>query len=766
MKKQGIAMLLVFTLLAGIVSLPVQADGPSQPSFPGVTPEQATAFLDMIETYSALAPAYTNLGDIETTVHALVFDTGDGIPALFLAKGYGIPDPPAAAEPGKVVYRLGEANIFSFRDGTLDPYAAPGPGSFTLYPGYIGWEIGTTDRTTHQEYRFSHLAPGGGIAETANATFIRRLDERQQAFVYTIDGFGVDEQLYQETLNGWLDTGVVASAVRESEGRFVITDVPLATYTVERLKRAQRGESVAGVDLGPSWWVADEVDAAVTLGIVQDTMQNNWQAEITRGEFARLAISFLAAQYGYGNRPLDIFMGDYLGKAVDCQGAPFQKGDYLTEEHQAALSQGAFFGWPGILRDDIHVFSDVETYPCGDQINMAYLLGIVQGVGGGRYAPESTITRQEAATLLARTYQVYGVMEEGQKNTPYTDREQIAPWALENVEALSGKGIFEGDEAGAFHPLDKLTKEQAVATFYRLYQNMPISSRHKNVKALFSPEEIAQQIRNSTHGSVKYEVETHLCTVIFMSYGGTMRPPTPSAYLVYPDSSYRRLEVPGNAENFRLVEGIGKLIFSTYEGDEYLLDLESANLTKISAAYAQALSQGSVTGFYHRPFEELPQILRDSLAWDGKVETMEGYNFRLRTYTGPGITVVTTEAPEDALRDWIDLQLTWPVEQREGKATDKELEAEFEREKGREWLYSVTFTDNRYATDLGLRVGDTVTEAAEKGYPFDAEQLQAGRASFGVPMEVYLEATVENNVVTQLHLSFDIGRYVGKYWDI
>lgn len=522
----------------------------------------------------------------------------------------------------------------------------------------------------------------------------------------------------------------------------------------------------AEADPGLSSWAVQEVEAAVALGMVQDTMQSNWQADITRRDFARLAISFLAVQYGYGDRPLDIFMEDYLDKAMDPKGAPFQKSDYLTEEHRAAQEQGAFYSWAGVLREDMEAFSDVASDGCKDQINMAYLLGVVKGVGDGRYAPDAPITRQEAATLLTRAYQVYATPEKAEQGAVYTDQAQIAPWATENVAVMQSWNVLRGDEAGAFQPLGKLTKEQAVATFYRLYQNMPVSRLLKNVPALFTPEEVAQQIRNDAYAHVEYEAETQFCTVIVMSYGGVMHAPGSAVFLVYPDSTYRRVEVPGNAENFRLAEGLGKLIFSTGEGEEYLLELESATLTQISEAYANALLQASVTGFYHRPFEALPQTLRDSLTWDGKVETMEGYHFRLRIYTGPGITVVTTEAPEDVLRDWIDLQLTWPVEQREGNASDKELEAEFEREKGREWLYSVTFTDSRYATDLGLRVGDTVAEAEEKGYPFVAEQLQSGGATFGVPMEIHLTATVENGVVTKLYLSFGIGRYVGKYWDI
>ncbi len=529
---------------------------------------------------------------------------------------------------------------------------------------------------------------------------------------------------------------------------------------------ATPAQAESGTEDVPSTWAADEVTTAIGLGMVQDTMQNNWQAEITRRDFARLAISFLAVQYGYGERPLDSFMEDYLDNGKAPLGVAFQKSDYLTEEHRTAQAQGAWFSWSAVLRDDIEVFSDVTSDGCKDQINMAYLLGIVKGVGDGRYAPDAPITRQEAATLLTRTYQVYGTLEMGQAATSYTDQEQIAPWAVENVATLSGKGVFEGDETGAFLPLGNLTKEQAVAIFYRLYQWMPVSQRNGNIPALFTPQEIIQQIKTDLYGQVKFEAETPYCTVIFMSYGGVMHSPAPAAYLVYPDSTYQRVEVPGSAKGFQLAEGIGELIFSTDEGEKYLLHLESGGLEKITPAYAQALLQASVTGFYHRPFDELPQELRDGLKWDGKVETTDGYNFRLRSYTSPGITIVTTEAPEDILRNWIDLQLTLPVEQREGQATDEELEAEFQREKGREWLYSVTLTDGRYSTGLGLTVGDTVAEAEEKGYSFSSEQLQAGGATFGVPMETHLTAVVENNVVTSLHLSFGIGRYVGKYWDI
>lgn len=184
------------------------------------------------------------------------------------------------------------------------------------------------------------------------------------------------------------------------------------------------------------------------------------------------------------------------------------------------------------------------------------------------------------------------------------------------------------------------------------------------------------------------------------------------------------------------------------------------------ARYEQERIQGTVSELSHRPFEELPQELQDSLTWDGKTETVEGYSFLLRTYTAPGITVVTTQAPNEVLDDWLELQLSLPQEGREIQGTDEEVRGEIEGERGREWLHSVTLTDGRYATVPGLRVGDTVERARTLGYPLTDEQLAYGEATFGVPMETYCTVTVDDGVVTQLHLSFGLGRYVGRYWDI
>lgn len=185
------------------------------------------------------------------------------------------------------------------------------------------------------------------------------------------------------------------------------------------------------------------------------------------------------------------------------------------------------------------------------------------------------------------------------------------------------------------------------------------------------------------------------------------------------------------------------------------------------ALLAQLGPSATVEGFYHRPFEELPQALRDRLTFVREEANAYGFAMILREYAAPGITVTTSQATEEGLRRWLDGQLSLPEGNEERSGTDEELRAEFEREKGREWLYSVDITDDSYATDFGLKVGATIEEAEALGYLFPLGQplTTNGSAAYGDTWNHQLIIYTENGVVTKLSLNWGIGRYAGKYWD-
>ena len=74
----------------------------------------------------------------------------------------------------------------------------------------------------------------------------------------------------------------------------------------------------------------------------------------------------------------------------------------------ATVTRGQFVAgiwelWGGVPYEDTRVFSDVDHDRSDTTaICWAYDLGLVQGTGGGLFAPDRPITREEAAVLLRR----------------------------------------------------------------------------------------------------------------------------------------------------------------------------------------------------------------------------------------------------------------------------------------------------------------------------------------------------------------------------
>ena len=101
----------------------------------------------------------------------------------------------------------------------------------------------------------------------------------------------------------------------------------------------------------------------------------------------------------------------------------------------------------------------------------AWSLGIVSGVGGGRFDPEGPLTREQAAVMLAQTYRALGGTVEG-GSPSFPDKGEISPWALEAVAFLAGRGLVQGDNAGRFLPRSALTRESALLMAVRMREKL------------------------------------------------------------------------------------------------------------------------------------------------------------------------------------------------------------------------------------------------------------------------------------------------------
>ena len=96
--------------------------------------------------------------------------------------------------------------------------------------------------------------------------------------------------------------------------------------------------------------------------------------------------------------------------------------------------------------------------------------GIVNGMGGGKFAPNSPVTREQMAALITRYADFAHFDLPAGANAPasFRDAGSISGWAFESVERMRRTGLLNGDPEGNFHPLSGATRAEAATVFMRL----------------------------------------------------------------------------------------------------------------------------------------------------------------------------------------------------------------------------------------------------------------------------------------------------------
>lgn len=85
---------------------------------------------------------------------------------------------------------------------------------------------------------------------------------------------------------------------------------------------------------------------------------------------------------------------------------------------------------------------------------------------------QAPITRQEAAAFLFRAAEYCG-LQTFSCDLPFSDSDEIAPWAAEAAGHICAMGVMNGMGNGTFAPGALYTWEQAVATAIRLMESYP-----------------------------------------------------------------------------------------------------------------------------------------------------------------------------------------------------------------------------------------------------------------------------------------------------
>ncbi len=142
-------------------------------------------------------------------------------------------------------------------------------------------------------------------------------------------------------------------------------------------------------------------------------------------------------------------------------------------------------------------FWDVpETHWAGSYIARLSQAGLVNGMGDGKFAPDSSMTRGQLVTVLGRLAKIdtgaytaldFPDVQAGDYYAPYV------AWAKDN-------GIVSGMDDGKFHPGDNVSREQIAALVVRFAQRQQIQLSQGGMAAPFSDHDsIAPWARDAVY---------------------------------------------------------------------------------------------------------------------------------------------------------------------------------------------------------------------------------------------------------------------------
>jgi len=165
-----------------------------------------------------------------------------------------------------------------------------------------------------------------------------------------------------------------------------------------------------------SSWAASYVHAAIAENLVPERLQSDFARAITRAEFCSLVVAL------YESR-----MGTIQGREA---------------------------------------FTDTSD----TNVERAAYIGVVLGVGDGRFNPAATLTREQAAVMLARLAVSMSDENPFHRRMPLTfaDAGDMSSWAVESVEAVVSVSVMSGVGDNRFAPRQPYTREQSIATIMRL----------------------------------------------------------------------------------------------------------------------------------------------------------------------------------------------------------------------------------------------------------------------------------------------------------
>lgn len=279
----------------------------------------------------------------------------------------------------------------------------------------------------------------------------------------------------------------------------------------------------------PSSWAEKQVTAAIAANLVPQSLQSQFTKNTTRAEFCALAVTFYETVTG----------GEITGRV---------KFDDTTDAN----------------------------------VEKAASVNIVSGRGNNRFDPDSGITREEAAIMLANLSNAVG-KPLPEASPTFDDSASISSWARTQVGRIQGAGIMSGVGENTFAPKGPYTREQSIITIWKLYDMLSAGKTQAGVTIIIF-EAVGDQINQETlEDDINAAITTIDMRLRAMGY---------DEFLIFKVGTDRiRIEIHGTLEQKEAVALVetAKLEFRDYTGKVWL----TADMVEsVKAAFGTADNTG------------------------------------------------------------------------------------------------------------------------------------------------------------------------------
>lgn len=118
-------------------------------------------------------------------------------------------------------------------------------------------------------------------------------------------------------------------------------------------------------------------------------------------------------------------------------------------------------------------FNDVTGWAV-PYVEAAFKAGLVNGMGGGKFDPNAPVTREMAATILVRSLQSKGVLDDKDAALTFTDASSISGWAQPSIALAQKYSLVQGNPDGTFAPKTTANREMAAQMGVNLLRGVDV----------------------------------------------------------------------------------------------------------------------------------------------------------------------------------------------------------------------------------------------------------------------------------------------------